>query len=82
MHTNAYENALRGHQTMQPMRNDALRGFGGSVAFFGPATVLAVGLGGYLIRDIVQGNPITNPNVPLAGVFLAGWLLGGGAISV
>lgn len=80
MHTNAYENALRGHQTMQPMRNDALRGFGGSIAFFGPATVLAVGLGGIILKDIIQGER-NNLKVPFAGMFLLGWLLGGAAIS-
>lgn len=81
MHTNAYENALRGRQTMQPMRNDALRGFGGSKAFFGPATVLAAGVGGVMVKHMIQDKE-PGPNLIFASIFLLGWLAGGGAISV
>jgi len=80
MHTNAYENALRGRQTMQPMRNDALRGFGGSMEFFGPAGVLTAGLVFYAIQQ--GGIKFDNSLMMTGGAFLAGWLLGGGAISV
>jgi hypothetical protein len=80
MQIQAYEKALRGHQTMQPLRNDALRGFSGSKEFFTPAGIILAGLGLVAIKQ--QGINFNNKVMMTGGAFVTGWLLGGGAISL
>ena len=78
MQTNAYEQVLRGHQSVQPLRNDTLRGLGGTAHFGIPAVALTLGL---LTYWNYSGE---NPNTKLlmtGGAFLTGWLLGGGALN-
>ena len=82
MQTSAYEQVLRGHQSVQPLRNDALRGLGGTKEFGVPALALAAGLG---IYAYMKGPTVTvadqmNKKLQIGGAFLAGWLLGGGAL--
>jgi len=75
MMTNAYENALRGSSKHQPMRNDSLGGID-SPLFFGPATLLALGVG--TLAYMRGGINFNDTTVMTGGAFLAGWLLGGG----
>ena len=82
MQTNAYEQVLRGHQSVQPLRNDALRGFGGTAHFGIPAAVLTLGLMVYAYSgDIGLKSILDNKLLMTGGAFLTGWLLGGGALN-
>jgi len=82
MQTNAYEQVLRGHQSVQPLRNDALRGFGDTKHFGIPAVVLAVALGVYAYSSDIGLKSIRDNKLLLTGgAFLTGWLAGGGAIN-
>ena len=65
---------------MQPLRNDALRGFSGSKEFFTPAGIILAGLGFVAIKQ--QGINFNNKVMMTGGAFVTGWLLGGGAISL
>lgn len=78
MQTNAYEQVLRGHQSVQPLRNDALRGLGGATEFGVPAAVLTLALGGFALMK--GGINFDNKLLMTGGAFLTGWLLGGGAL--
>tara|TARA_B100000287_G_C20638706_1_gene782677 strand:+ start:351 stop:596 length:246 start_codon:yes stop_codon:yes gene_type:complete len=78
MNTGAYETALRGQHSLQPMRNDTLRGsLSGTKEFWTPAAILVGGLGLLAIKD--RGISFDNKIMMTGGAFLTGWLLGGGA---
>lgn len=79
MQTNAYEQVLRGHRSVQPLRNDTLQGFGGTKAFGIPAVAIAIGLGVYAYAN--DGIQFNNALMMTGGAFLTGWLLGGGALN-
>ena len=79
MQTNAYEQVLRGHQSVQPLRNDALRGLGDTKHFGIPAVALTIGLGVYAYAK--GGINFDNKLLMTGGAFLTGWLLGGGALN-
>ena len=79
MQTNAYEQVLRGHQSVQPLRNDALRGLGDTQHFGIPAVALTIGLGVYAYAK--NGIGFDNKLLMTGGAFLTGWLLGGGALN-
>ena len=82
MQTNAYEQVLRGHQSVQPLRNDTLRGLGDTAHFGFPAIALTVGLGIYAYsKDIGLKSILDNKLLMTGGAFLTGWLLGGGALN-
>lgn len=76
MQTNAYEQVLRGHQSVQPLRNDALRGLGGTKEFGIPAAALTIALA----LAAAKGLDFDNKLLMTGGAFLTGWLLGGGAL--
>ena len=82
MNTGAYETALRGQHSLQPMRNDTLRGnLSGTKEFWTPAAVVGVGLGILAFTDKFP-LPLNKEKIMMTGgAFLTGWLLGGGAIS-
>jgi len=65
---------------MQPLRNDALRGFSGSKEFYGPAGIVLAGLG--IIAIAQKGIKFDSKVMMTGGAFVTGWLLGGGAISL
>ena len=67
---------------MQPLRNDALRGFSGSKEFYGPAGIVLAGLGIIAITQRVGHTRFDSKVMMTGGAFVTGWLLGGGAISL
>ena len=82
MNTGAYETALRGQHSLQPMRNDTLRGsLSGTKEWGVPALVVAGGLSLLAFTDKFP-LPLNKEKIIMTGgAFLTGWLLGGGAIS-
>ena len=82
MQTNAYEQVLRGHQSVQPLRNDALRGLGDTTHYGWPAGILSIGLIVYAYSaDIGLKSILDNKLLMTGGAFVTGWLLGGGALN-
>ena len=77
MNTHAYEQALRGHQSIQPMRNDTLRGnspfFGGTGMSWAGGAAMVIGLAAYSkLSDASINDNIVKTGLVALAAYTAG----------